>query len=60
MIKGDVTEAIKNLLKKRTEFYSLCHYKLDTHQLSQNQITEKIINLISLKSNKIKNEIRNY
>ena len=60
MIKGDVTEAIKNLLKKRTEFYSLCHYKLDTHKLSQNQITEKIINLISLKSNKIKNKIKNY
>ena len=52
MIKGDVTEAINNLLQKRIKFYSLCHHKLNTYKLSQNQITEKIINLISNKSNK--------
>ena len=52
MIKGNVTEAINQLLQKRVKFYSLCHHKLDTNELSQNQIIEKIISLISFKSNK--------
>ena len=60
MIKGDVTEAINHLLKKRTKFYSLCHYKLDTDKISQNEITKKIINIISHKNNKEQNEIRHY
>ena len=54
MIKGDVKESIDKLLKKRTKFYSLSHFELNTYKLSQNQVTEKIINLISSKNNKAK------
>ena len=60
MIKGDVRESINKLLEKRTKFYSLSHYQVNTNKLSQNQVTEKIINLISSQNNKEKNEIRNY
>ena len=49
MIKGNTKDAIKKLLQKREKFYCLCHHKLDTNKLSQNQITGKIINLISCK-----------
>ena len=60
MIKGDVRESINKLLEKRTKFYSLSHYQINTNKLSQNQVTEKIINLISSQNYKEKNEIRNY
>ena len=60
MIKGDVRESINELLEKRTKFYSLSHYQVNTNKLSQNQVTEKIINLISSQNYKEKNEIRNY
>ena len=60
MIKGDVKESINKLLKKRTKFYSLSHFQLNTYKLSQNQVTEEIINLVISKHNKVKNEIRNY
>ena len=49
MIKGNTRDAIERLLKKRKKFYCLCHHQLDTNKLSQNQITEKIINLIARK-----------
>ncbi len=49
MIKGNTKDAIQELLKKREKFYQLCHYQLNTNKLSQNQITEKIINLILCK-----------
>ena len=49
MIKGNTRDAIEKLLKKREKFYHLCHYQFNTNKLSQNQITEKIINLISCK-----------
>ena len=49
MIKGNTRDAIEKLLKKRKKFYCLCHHQLDTTKLSQNQITEKIIKLISCK-----------
>ena len=54
MIRGNVKESINKLLKKRTKFYSLSHNQLNTHELSQNQITEEIINLISAQNNKVK------
>ncbi len=54
MIRGDVRESITKLLKKRTKFYSLSHFQLDTYKLSQNQVTEKIINLISFQNDKEK------
>ena len=47
MIKGDVKKSISELLKKRIKFYSLCHHKLNTDKLNQNQIIEKIIKMIS-------------
>ena len=49
MIKGNTRDAIEKLLKKREKFYHLCHHQFNTNKLSQNQITEKIINLISCK-----------
>ena len=47
MIKGDVKKSISELLKKRIGYYSLCHDQLNTYELSQNQIIEKITKLIS-------------
>ena len=47
MIKGDVKKSISELLKKRIEYYSLCHDRLNTNKLNQNQIIEKIIKIIS-------------
>ena len=54
MIKGDVKESINKLLNKRTKFYSLSHYKLNTNKLTQNQVAEKIITIISHQNNKAK------
>ena len=54
MIKGNAKESINKLLKKRTKFYSLSHFKVNTHNLSQNQVTEKIINSIFTQNNKVK------
>ena len=51
MIKGKTRENITQLLKIRTKYYSLCHTKLNTDNLSQNQVTQKLINLISHQSN---------
>ncbi len=47
MIKGDTRVAIEKLLKKRTRYYSECHHRIDTYKLSQNQVTEKLIYLIT-------------
>ena len=47
MIKGDVKNSISELLKKRIKYYSLCHDQLNTDKLDQNQIIEKIIEMIS-------------
>ena len=49
MIKGNARDSIGKLLKKREKFYCLCHHQLNTNKLSQNQITEKIMDLISYK-----------
>ena len=53
MIKGETRNAINRLLKKRIKFYSLCHSQINTDKLDQNQITEKIIDLISHQSKKV-------
>ena len=50
MIKGRTKESIKKLLKIRTKYYSLCHNQIDTDKLNQNQITEKLIHVISHRS----------
>ena len=47
MINGRAKESIMQLLKIRTKYYSLCHNQLNTGTLSQNQVTEKLIYLIS-------------
>ena len=47
MIKGNTRDSIVQLLEKRTKFYSLCHNEVNTNGLSQNQVTEKLIDLIS-------------
>ena len=50
MIKGRTRDSIIELLKIRTKYYSLCHSQINTEKLNQNQVTEKLINLISEKS----------
>ena len=52
MIKGKTRDSILQLLKIRTKYYSLCHNQINTEKLNQNQITEKLINLISHQRNK--------
>ncbi len=52
MIKGNKKNSLEKLLKKRKKFYCLCHHQLNTNELSQNQITEKIISLITYQKNK--------
>ena len=54
MIKVNTRESINKLLKKRTRFYSLSHFQLNTHNLTQNQVMEKIIDLIFSQNNKVK------
>ena len=51
MITGRTKDSIMQLLKLRTKYYSLCHNQVNTDKLSQNQITEKLINLISHQTN---------
>ena len=52
MIKGKTRDSILQLLNIRTKYYSLCHNQINTDKLDQNQITEKLINLISHQRNK--------
>ena len=52
MIKGKTRDSILQLLNIRTKYYSLCHNQINTDKLNQNQITEKLINLISYQRNK--------
>ena len=51
MIKGNTRNSIMQLLKKRTKYYSLCHNQIVTDKLTQKQVTERLINLISHKNN---------
>lgn len=46
MIKGNIKKSISELLNKRIQYYSLCHDQLDTVNLNQNQIVEKINKII--------------
>ena len=47
MIKGDVKKSIDELLKKRIQYYSLCHNQLNTDNLNQDQIIEKVTKIIT-------------
>ena len=58
MLKGKTRDSILQLLKIRTKYYSLCHNQINTDKLNQNQITEKLINLISHQNNIAKNETK--
>ena len=51
MIKGETRDSIIHLLNIRKKYYSLCHNQINTDKLNQNQVTEKLINLISHQSN---------
>ena len=51
MIKGKTRVSLLRLLRIRTKYYSLCHNQINTDKLNQNQIIEKLINLISHQSN---------
>ena len=51
MIKGETRDSIIRLLNIRKKYYSLCHNQINTDKLNQNQVTEKLINLISHQSN---------
>mgnify|MGYP001181764620 CR=1 FL=1 len=51
MIKGKTRDSIMLLLKKRIKYYSLCHKQIVTDKLNQHQVTERLIDLISLKNN---------
>ena len=51
MIKGSTRESIMQLLKIRTKYYSLCHNQINTDKLNHNQVTEKLIYLISHQNN---------
>ena len=50
MIKGDVKNSISEILNKRLKFYSLSHHQLNTYNLSQDQITKRIIEIITSES----------
>ena len=51
MLKGKTRDSILQLLKIRTKYYSLCHNQINTDKLNQNQVTEKLIHIISHQSN---------
>ena len=47
MIKGDIKNSLEALFKKRFKYYRQSHYRIDTEELSQQNI-EEIITYISL------------
>ncbi len=53
MIKGRTRESIMQLLNIRTKYYSLCHNQINTDKLNQNQVTKKLIQIISHENNKV-------
>ena len=52
MIKGNVEKSITEILSKRVKYYSLSHHQLNAYNLTQKQITEKIIQFISPENKK--------
>ena len=51
MIKGKTRDSLLQLLKIRTKYYSYSHNQINTNKLNQNEVTEKLINLISHQNN---------
>ena len=52
MIKGNVEKSITEILSKRVKYYSLSHHQLNAYNLTQKQITEKMIQFISPQNKK--------
>ena len=50
MIKGNIKQSISEILNKRVKYYSLSHHHLNTYDLSQELITERIIEIVSSKN----------
>ena len=47
MIKGNVEKSITEILSKRVKYYSLSHHQLNAYNLTEKQITKKMIQFIS-------------
>jgi shikimate kinase len=52
MIKGNVEKSITEILSKRVKYYSLSHHQLNAYNLTQKQITKKMIQFISPETQK--------
>ena len=52
MIKGNVEKSITEILSKRVKYYSLSHHQLNACNLTQKQITKKMIQFISPENKK--------
>ena len=52
MIKGNVEKSITEILSKRVKYYSLSHHQLNAYNLTQEQITKKMIQFISPENKK--------
>lgn len=52
MIKGNIEKSITEILSKRVKYYSLSHHQLNAYNLTQKQITKKMIQFISPETQK--------
>ena len=52
MIEGNVEKSITEILSKRVKYYSLSHHQLNAYNLTQKQITKKMIQFISPENKK--------
>jgi len=52
MLKGNVEKSITEILSKRVKYYSLSHHQLNAYNLTQKQITKKMIQFISPQNKK--------
>ena len=52
MIKGNIEKSITEILSKRVKYYSLSHHQINAYNLTQKQITKKMIQFISPENKK--------
>ena len=52
MIEGNVEKSITEILSKRVKYYSLSHHQINAYNLTQKQITKKMIQFISPENKK--------
>ena len=52
MLKGNVEKSITEILSKRVKYYSLSHHQINAYNLTQKQITKKMIQFISPENKK--------